>query len=147
MTAWRQECKLLNRLCIDGLKEKRMTRVGIALLVFAVSAELQAGWITWTKTSILAFPLRKAQLTGTITANLPLHPDGSFAALENSYRDSLANGYLPGGSSFAILDLDVRENYRNVTTFNSGGGQITSTFHDRSVSGNSIRTNLSPRDS
>ena len=75
-------------------------------------------------------------LTTSFKANYPVNnPGGSFTALANSYNDSgdsytitvdfsgLMNGYLPAGSLFAILDLDILENYRNVKAF-GGTGQI-----------------------
>lgn len=81
-----------------------------------------------------------SQLTSSFTANYPVNPDGSFATLANSYNNNqdsytitldfsgLANGFLPSGSLFAVLDLDILENYRNVTAFGPGNVQITSTW-------------------
>lgn len=68
-------------------------------------------------------------LTTTFKQNYPVNPDGSFTTLANSYNDrtdaytitldfsGLANGHLPAGSLFAIVDLDIVENYRNVTAY------------------------------
>lgn len=80
------------------------------------------------------------ELTPTFKANLPVNPNGSLTWLANNYNDTrdaytisidfsgLANGYLPAGSILAILDLDTRENYRNVRAFNPGGTQINTNW-------------------
>ncbi len=77
-----------------------------------------------------------ALLTPTFTANYPTNPDGSFTNLATSYNDSqdaytilldfsgLLNGVLPSGSLVTILDLDILENYRNVTATDVNGNQI-----------------------
>jgi hypothetical protein len=70
-----------------------------------------------------------SELTTSFKQNYPVNPGGSFTTLANSYNDrtdaytitldftGLANGYLPSGSLFAIVDLDIVEDYRNVTAY------------------------------
>jgi tetrahydromethanopterin S-methyltransferase subunit F len=77
-----------------------------------------------------------ADLTPSFLANYAANPNGAFTVLANSYNDTLdaytitldftglANGFLPAGSLFTILDLDIGENYRNVQATGENGNPI-----------------------
>lgn len=87
---------------------------------------------------ITASSFANGNLTTSFLSNFPVNGDGSFTALANSYNNTqdaylitldftgMANGFLPSGTLFTVLDLDSQENYRNVTAFAPGGAQIGS---------------------
>jgi hypothetical protein len=75
-------------------------------------------------------------LTTSFLNNFPVNSNGTVTALANGYNNTqdaylitldftgMANGFLPSGTLFTVLDLDSLENYRNVTAFAPGGAQV-----------------------
>lgn len=81
--------------------------------------------------------ITSALITPTFSSLYALNTGGIFPLLGAAYNDSsesftgeinfsgLANGFLPSGTLFSLVDIDSRENLNNLTAFDSSGTQIT----------------------
>lgn len=95
-----------------------------------VNAEISAGSPGLAPNSISAL------ITPTFANHYPLNAGGVLPMLGASYNDTsesfdgeinftgLGSGYMPTGTLFGLLDIDSKENLKNLTAFDALGNQI-----------------------